>query len=105
MGTENEGFPDEPTFSLAALTGQEQLHERIRELENERAQVAADLRVILSSRAVTLPGSGDFANAWNRLSAVAWPAAEGPGHAEPYRAMARQSQEPTDALSATEHQP
>lgn len=34
MGTESDGFPDEPTFNLAALAGQEQLQERIRELEN-----------------------------------------------------------------------
>ena len=29
MSTESAGFPDEPTFNLAALAGQEQLQERI----------------------------------------------------------------------------
>lgn len=43
MGTESDGFPDEPTFNLAALAGQEQLQERIRTLENERdGKVLAD---------------------------------------------------------------
>lgn len=52
MGTESDGFPDEPTFNLAALAGQEQLQERIRDLENERAGKVLvdpeDLRAILA---------------------------------------------------------
>lgn len=46
MGTESEGFPDEPTFNLAALAGQELLQERIRELENLLADPVALLRTI-----------------------------------------------------------
>jgi len=51
VGTESDGFPDEPTFNLAALAGQEQLQERIRQLENERAGKVLvdpeDLRAVL----------------------------------------------------------
>jgi len=42
VGDEETGFPDEPTFNLAALAGQEQLQERIRDLENERAAMGRE---------------------------------------------------------------
>jgi hypothetical protein len=54
--TEETGFPSEPTFNLAALAGQEQLHERIRELENERA---GKVREALLSLAAELEAEAD----------------------------------------------
>lgn len=72
MGTESDGFPDEPTFNLAALAGQELLQARIRDLENERARKVLvdpeDLREVLrhSLGGVLLGGE-----AWTRLATAA----------------------------------
>jgi hypothetical protein len=113
MPDETTGFEPEP-FNLAALAGQEQLQERIRELENERAGKVLvdpdDLRAVLTPYVSGAPSS---AEACKRLAAVAWPrsgavtdeAQSGPGAAN---SLGRVSQDPggrTDALSATEHQP
>lgn len=81
MGTESEGFPDEPTFNLAALAGQEQLQERIRQLENERAgKVLVDpedlRRGVAFARGVGYPPHG-IVDVLDRLSDAAGSAPSG----------------------------
>jgi hypothetical protein len=80
MGTESEGFPDEPTFSLAALAGQEQLQERIRTLENER-----DGKVLVSWRDawVAVGALQMYAPEGSPLAALADRLAEAAGEAPP----------------------
>jgi hypothetical protein len=108
--TEETGFPDEPTFSLAALAGQEQLQERIRTLENERdGKVlvdAEDLRTALGYAA-----HFDVADdpAIMRLTAIAGMATDGaPDGSGAANSPGRVSQDPGertgDYSAADEHE-
>lgn len=109
MPDESTGFEPEP-FTLAALAGQEQLHERIRELENERAGKVLvdpeDLRLILVGWAsVTTTNVADVRAAWDRLYeaagiAVEWRVGFGTGDRQ-----ATQREAVTEALRAGEQQP
>jgi hypothetical protein len=102
-GTESTGFEPEP-FSLAALAGQEQLQERIRELENERAGKVLvdprDLRVFFAklSRGLFLRRDSEAGQAERRLR----DAADGLSHGELSRAMPGSAQAVSVDLSAGE---
>jgi hypothetical protein len=102
MGTKSDGFPVEPEpFNLAALAGQEQLQERIRELENERA---GKVRVALLSLAAELEAEADGLLAHRADSLM--DRLTSPAAAECFRAAARMARlRATVAPDAAEHAP
>ena len=114
MGTEETGFEPEPTYPLAEQAEIQVLRERLYAAQNALARMEGehrgkvlvdpeDLRAVLlgygSERPVV---SVEGSQAWNRLSALAWPGADRPGHGEPYRDMPPEPQAPTDALRAAD---